>query len=223
MQYLHHPDAGAQQITLEGDAHRYLFKVRRHRAGETVHLRTLNDPYIYHYAIDHLDKKTALLTLEKREYLPIIPARSLHIGWCMVDPKSIEKVLPGLNEMGVGRITFISCARSQKNFRLDFARMEKILLASMQQCGRSEWMKLDKASSFPAFVADHPEAYLLHFSETPLPAEGDDLLTVIIGCEGGFTDDEIALIAPERIVGLDTPMILRSESAAVAVAGKVLL
>jgi 16S rRNA (uracil1498-N3)-methyltransferase len=148
----------------------------------------------------------------------------VHIGWCLIDPKNIEKVLPILNEMGVERITFIPCARSQHHFRPDKERMKKILLASMQQCGRSVWMQLDEASSLTTFVADYPDAYLLHFSDRRLPHAADETpLTVVIGCEGGFSDDEVALFAPERIAGLDTPMILRSESAAVAAAAKLLL
>jgi 16S rRNA (uracil1498-N3)-methyltransferase len=47
--------------------------------------------------------------------------------------------------------------------------------------------------------------------------------TVVIGCEGGLTDAEIKLFDPEKIVGLDTPLILRSESAVVAAASKLLL
>jgi 16S rRNA (uracil1498-N3)-methyltransferase len=223
MQYLYHPDAGADALLLGGDDHRYLFRARRLRQGEEVALRSLNDDLLHRYTIDSIDKRQAHIIRTASLSHPIAPSRHLHIGWCQIDPKNIEKVLPPLNEMGVAQITFIPCARSQNNFQPDFKRMKKILLASMQQCGRSEWMQLDEASSLPAFAAEHPEAYLLHFSDRVLPADNEDTTTIIIGCEGGFAEDEIALIAPERIVGLDAPMILRSESAAVAVASKILV
>ena len=223
MQYLHHPDAGASELTLEGDAHRYLFKVRRHRAGELVYLRTGYDDVLYRYRITGLDKKTAHLTLEEQSILPIASENILHIGWCRIDPKNIEKVLPMLNEMGVVSITFFPCARSQKNFKPDFARMEKILLNSSQQCGRSQRMRLEQVESLEAFLASKPEAYLLHFSEQTLPCDIETPLTIVIGPEGGLTEGETALFTPEKIVGLGTPMILRSESAAVAVGARVLL
>ena len=223
MQYLRHPDAGASGLTLEGEAHRYLFKVRRHRAGDPVDLRAGDDDILYRYRITNLDRKTARLTLEKQNILPIAAKKILHIGWCQIDPKPIEKVLPMLNETGVASITFFPCARSQNNFKPDFARMEKILLNSSQQCGRSRGMRLELAESLGAFLAASPEAYLLHFARQPLPCDLPAPLTIVIGPEGGLTEEEAALFSPERIVGLGTPMILRSESAAVAAAARILL
>jgi len=222
MQYLYHPNAGLARLNLEGDDHRYLFKVRRQRAGEPVHLRA-GDDVLYTYTIDTIDKKSAYLTLTDQTSLPIHAQNSLHIGWCQIDPKSIEKVLPMLNEMGVGQLTFFPCARSQKNFRLDHARMQKILLNSSQQCGRTRPMILEETESMEAFLSQYPEAKLLHFSKDQmLPCTREDT-TLILGPEGGFTDSEIARFTPEQIVGLGTPMILRSESAAVAAAARVLL
>jgi 16S rRNA (uracil1498-N3)-methyltransferase len=222
MQYLHHPEAGAPHITLEAESFRYLIKVRRHRAGEEVALRSGEGEHIHHYTIDSIDRRRAALTLLRSETLPVTARRALHIGWCLIDPKSIEKVLPTLNEIGVARITFIDCERSQHSFRLDTERLHKILLNSSQQCGRSESMRLDHSESIAVFLTEHPEAHLLHFSEHHL-SDDTPIQTIVIGCEGGFTDDEVALFAPEQTVGLDTPMILRSESAAVAVASRVVL
>ena len=45
----------------------------------------------------------------------------------------------------------------------------------------------------------------------------------MVGCEGGLTEDEIALFSSEKTVGFDTPLVLKSESAVCAVAGKILL
>ncbi len=222
MQYLYHPDAGATSLRLTGDSHRYLFKVRRHRMGESIHLRS-GDDILYTYAIDALDKKTAHLTLTDQTSLPIHAAHTLHIGWCQIDPKNIEKVLPILNEMGVARLTFFPCARSQHHFRLDHDRMTKILQNSSQQCGRTRPMILEEVESMATFLSAYPQAKLLHFSkDKPLPCAQEDTI-LILGPEGGFTEAEIARFTPEQIVGLGTPMILRSESAAVAVAARVLV
>jgi len=222
VQYLYHPNASSPLLELTGDAHRYLFKVRRHRVGEVIALRNLQDGILYNYHIDTMDKKTARLSLQSQQQLEIMAKQSLHLGWCVIDPKSIEKSLPTLNECGVARITFIYCARSQKQFRLDFDRLEKILLNSSQQSGRSQQMQLASSESLEAFMRQHPESYLLHFSEQSMDSQ-ESIETIIVGCEGGLTDAEIALFDPEKIVGLDTPLILRSESAVVAVASKLLL
>lgn len=223
MQYLYHSEAGAPQLQLSGDSHRYLFKVRRQRAGETVHLRNLDDQILYSYHIEHLDKKMALLQKVEQKELSISAKRKLHIGWCVIDPKSIEKVLPTLNELGVGQITFIYCQLSQKGFRIDFGRFEKILLNSSQQCGRSTMMILSETETLTLFLQENPDSWMLNFSDKLLDNRANHIETLLIGAEGGFSKEERSLIASEKIVGLDTPLILKSESAVCAAASKLLL
>ena len=223
MQYLYHKKAGASQLQLSGDPHRYLFRVRRCHVGETIHLRNLNDQMLYSYHIEYLDKKSALLQKVEQKELRIEAKQHLHIGWCLIDPKSIEKVLPTLNEMGVKKITFIYCQRSQKNFHLDFDRMRKILLNSSQQCGRSVMMILEEAESFALFLQKNPTSWMLNFSESLLDKNIQHIETLLVGAEGGFSEEERDLIAREKIVGLDTLLILKSESAVCAVASKLLV
>ncbi len=222
MQYLFHPLASETTLELRGDEHRYLFKVRRHREGEEIALRNLKDNLIYLYTISSLDKKQALLTLNSSKVLEVKAKKSLHIAWCIIDPKSIEKILPTLNEIGVEKISFIYCKRSQKSFKLDFRRLEKILLNSSQQCGRSQLMKLDMIDSLEEFLKAYPQTVMLNFSENILTKQSS-IDTIIIGCEGGFTDEEIELFEPQKIMGLDTSLILKSESAVCAVGAKLLL
>ena len=222
MLYLYHGEAGMTQLTLEGDDHRYIFKVRRHKEGDTLYLRNLEDGLLYRYLITFMDKRSTILALQESGALEIKAKHSLHIGWCVIDPKSVEKVLPLLNEMGVAKITFIYCKRSQKSFKLDFKRLEKILLNSSQQSGRSEMMQLEMSEDLPQFLAKYPQSKMLNFSENNFIGT-TTVDTIVIGCEGGFRDDEVALFKPENIVGFDTPLVLRSESAVCAVAAKVLL
>ena len=222
MLYLHHKEAGEPQLTLVGDEHRYIFKVRRHKVEDTLYLRNLEDGLLYRYLITHLDKRSVLLELQESQILEVKAKRSLHIGWCVIDPKNIEKVLPSLNEMGVEKITFIYCQRSQKSFKVDFKRLEKILLNSSQQSGRSEMMQLEMADDLERFLKDHPESKMLNFSENRVDTQ-EDIKTIVIGCEGGFHEDEVAFFKPQNIIGLDTPLVLKSESAVCAVAAKLLL
>lgn len=222
MQYLFLEQAGEQNLSLKGDEHRYIFKVRRHREGEVIALRNLRDEEVYFYKIVTLGKKEAHLFLESSKTLSVVAKKKLHIGWCVIDPKSVEKVLPTLNEMGVDAITFIYCERSQKSFKPDFKRLEKILLNSSQQCGRSSLLKLSLLDDLNIFLERNKEAVMLNFSEHNLESN-TKVGTFIIGCEGGFALDEIALFESKNIMGLDTPLILKSESAVCAVASKLLL
>lgn len=222
MLYLYHSKAGEPSLRLEGDDHRYIFKVRRHKVDDTLYLRNLEDGLIHRYLITEMDKRNTTLMLEESQILDVKAKHDLHIGWCMIDPKSVEKILPSLNEIGVAKITFIYCTRSQKSFKPDFKRWEKILLNSSQQSGRSVMMQLEMAESLEAFLSENPQSYLLNFSEKTL-SSGMPVDTIVIGCEGGVTEDEVALFAPEKVVGFDTPLVLKSESAACALASKILL
>jgi len=222
MLYLYHKEASKPQLTLTGDEHRYIFKVRRHKVDDLLYLRNLEDGLLYEYRVSTIDKRSVILELQKSKVLEIKASRALHIGWCIIDPKSIEKVLPSLNEMGVEKITFVYCKRSQKSFKIDFKRLEKILLNSSQQAGRSQMMKLETADDMEDFLEKYPQSKMLNFSENSF-ASNTGFDTIIIGCEGGFHEDEVALFKADDIIGFDTPLVLKSESAVCAVASQILL
>jgi len=222
MLYLFHENAGLSSLVLGGDEHRYIYKVRRHKLEDILSLRNLKDGLLHSYCITAIDKHKTYLELQESLALEIKSKISLHIGWCVIDPKSVEKILPTLNEMGVERITFIYCKRSQKSFKLDFKRLGKMLLNSSQQSGRSEMMDLEMSESLENFLKEYPNAKMLNFSENNFISRASTD-TIVIGCEGGFHDDEVALFKEENIVGFDTSLVLKSESAVCAVASKVLL
>jgi 16S rRNA (uracil1498-N3)-methyltransferase len=178
--YLYNAQAGTPQLNLEGDDHRYIFKVRRHKVEDTLYLRNLADGLLHRYLIGHIDKRSVILTLQESSILDVKAKQSLHIGWCIIDPKSVEKVLPSLNEIGVEKITFIYCKRSQKSFKLDFKRLEKILLNSSQQSGRSVMMTLEIGENLESFLERNPEAKMLNFSENKI-TESSKLDTIVIG------------------------------------------
>jgi 16S rRNA (uracil1498-N3)-methyltransferase len=196
--------------------------VRRHTVDDTLYLRNLEDGLLHRYLITHIDKRSVILMLQESRVLDVKAKKSLHIGWCIIDPKSVEKVLPSLNEMGVEKITFIYCKRSQKSFKLDFKRLEKILRNSSQQSGRSQMMKLEMVKDLASFIAQNPESKMLNFSENNF-VNSSTFDTIVIGCEGGFHKDEVALFKAEDIVGFDTPLVLKSESAVCALSSQKLL
>ena len=222
MLYLYHKEAGKPQLSLTGDEHRYIFKVRRHKVDDTLYMRNLEDGLLHRYMITAIDKRSVMLELQESQVLEVKAKKSLHIGWCIIDPKSIEKVITSLNEMGVEKITFIYCKRSQKSFKVDFKRLKKILLNSSQQSGRSEMMKLEMAEDLKSFLTQNPQSMMLNFSENKLGSQSN-IDTIVIGCEGGFHEDEAAQFAAEKIIGLDTLLVLKSESAVCAVSAKILL
>jgi 16S rRNA (uracil1498-N3)-methyltransferase len=223
VQFLFNDDAGSKSLKLKGEEYKYLFKVRRHEIGDTLYFRTrTKSEELHKYQVISLDGRSAVLELASTELKEVKADKELHIAWCVIDPKSVEKVLPSLNEIGVAKISFIYCARSQKNFKTDLSRYERILETSSQQCGRSKPIALEVYKTLDAFLQLHPETVVLDFCDEVLACE-NEVKTVLIGCEGGFSEDERLKVEKLKRFRLDTPMILRSESAAMAIAAKVLI
>jgi len=223
VRFLFDESAGREQLQLKGESFKYIIKVRRHKVGDELGFRKKETSGIlYRYRIADVDGRSATLELVSTDEERVAASKQLHIGWCVVDSKSVEKVLPLLNELGVAKITFIYCDRSQKNFRPDYNRYERILESSMQQCGRSEMMRFDEVRCIDDFIKANPQTVVLDFCDEVL-GDGSGIDTVLVGSEGGFSEAERAFLQNQKVLRLDTPMILRSETAVTAVASKILL
>jgi len=223
MQYLYHTKAKDAILEIDGDDYRHLFRVRRTKLGAILELRNLDDNKIYSYKVINIGKKSATLELIYSEVKDVLPTKELTLGWCIIDPKNIEKTLPILNEIGVSKIVFIKCAYSQSSYKIKKEKLEKILIQSSQQCGRSSLMKIDFANSIFDFLAVYKDSYLLNFSSNLIDNKKDDIKSIVIGCEGGLSEDEISLFNKDKIVGFNSSLILQSQSAAIAASSKIIL
>jgi len=219
MQFLYYENP-ANTIILTGEEHKYLFKVRRTKANEYVKIRNLKDDNLYIYKIDSINKKEAVLTLEKTLHQPNRPEKFLHIGWCVIDTKNIEKALPFLNELGVSKISFIYCDYSQKNFKINPNRIKKILINSSQQCGRSDLMQIETIESSDKFFELYDDIVAIDFDGEVLPCDVETSSVFMIGPEGGFSEKEKKRF--KKCYRFKT-FILRSETATISLSAKLLI
>ncbi|WP_201981279.1 16S rRNA (uracil(1498)-N(3))-methyltransferase [Hymenobacter rubidus] len=126
-------------------------------------------------------------------------------------------------EVGVERISFLRCARSERR-ELKLERLEKIAISALKQSGQAWLPQLDELQDFAAFVVGvTPDTtFIAHLEEgerTALAqvAGAGPGCCVLIGPEGDFTPQEIALALARGIrpVTLGTSR-LRTETAALA-------
>lgn len=221
--YIFDESAGREELCLKGELHKYLVKVRRHSVGDELAFRNSEDIKTLHlYKIVNIEPRNLYLELLNSTLLEVNAKKELHVAWCVIDSKSVEKVLPSLCEIGVSRISFIFCDRSQKNFKADFKRYERIVEASMQQSGRTSKLAFDTYKNIKTFIEEFPDTKVFDFTEKVLERDSD-FKRVLIGCEGGFSKDEKELLKSQEVFRLNSPMVLRSESAVMAVASKILL
>lgn len=223
MQFTYDENCGSSSLIINDEVYKYLIKARRHKIGDEIHFRNLKDDFIYLYKLVDISKRDATFTLISSVEKIIGNNKKLHIGWCVVDPKTVEKHIASLNELGVDKITFIYCDFSQKMFKPNIEKLEKILINSSSQCGRSDIIKLEICKSLDDFRKQNDKVYFLDFSTNLIDDKKDDIKTVVIGCEGGFSKNERESFDNNFIVGIDSNLILRSETAVISVASKIII
>lgn len=214
MIFFYSSEAGQKNIFFQNDEYHYLVRVKRHRVGDTLILQNMKDAIRFFYTIIEITKKTMLLELVSQESFPEIILSS-HLAWGMCDAKTIYDTLPALNQLGVKKISFLKTDRSQGNIRLSSEKLNTICIQSSQQCGRNhllEWEVLD----FDDFISAYPHAVLCDISGESILSESiSKNIPIMIGPEGGWSEQEKEKIPLSQRFRLATPFVLRSEVAAV--------
>jgi len=147
-------------------------------------------------------------------HLAVAPTKNLdRMEWF------VEKAV----EIGVERISFLRCARSERR-ELKLDRLEKIAISALKQSGQAWLPQLDEMMDYAAFVSEAtPETTFIAHLEAgertalaQIAARGPGCC-VLIGPEGDFTPAEIALALGRSIrpVTLGASR-LRTETAALA-------
>lgn len=223
MQFVYDKSSKNEILEIVDENYNYIIKARRHKIGDEIYFRNLEDDFIYLYKIVEINKKSATLTLVNSEKKVIENSRKLHLVWCVVDPKTVEKSISSLNEIGVDKITFVYSDFSQKNFKINIEKLNKILINSSSQCGRSSIVKLEISKTLDSFLRQNPKSYILDFSNNFIDDKKDEIDTLVIGCEGGFSKREKSNFNKDFVVGFNSNLILRSETAIVSATSKILL
>lgn len=212
MQFILHENAGEAQITLQGEIYHHLFHSRRMRKLESLNLCNGRDFNLYLYTITELGKKDARLTLKAIQAAPFKNPPKGHLIWAIIEPKSIEKTLPMLNELNLAKITFFYAQYSQKQFKLDLQRFQRILKGSCEQCGRMVGLEIEILPNLNQVLQNYPNFAVLDFGGKPLnhPLE----IPLMVGCEGGLSQEEHEILQDKLIFSAPKCNILRSETAA---------
>jgi 16S rRNA (uracil1498-N3)-methyltransferase len=210
-------------IELEGDELHYLTRVRRKRKGDAVEVRDARGR-VFRALVERIEGDKALLRIELplEAVSPVFPVTLL-----VAVPKRrlMDDVVRMVSEIGADRLVPIITERSVvKPGNEKVERWRKIARESLRQCGRENPLLIDDVRPLAAALkaADKGTRLILHpGTDTLFPnAAGRDQvetpITVAVGPEGGFTEDEVRLAfeAGFEAVKLKMP-ILRIETAAV--------
>ncbi len=170
--------------------------------------------------------KAELVILEKRKN-KFVPKKEIFLFQALIKTDKFEWILEKGTELGVSHFRPVITHRTVAK-KLNLVRARKIVKESAEQSGRGimpslyEPMKLDELLStydFP-YIAFDPSGK----PWTHKDFETTEALGILIGPEGGWSEQELALIKEKNIpiVSLGT-QILRAETAAIAVSSLLLL
>jgi RsmE family RNA methyltransferase len=151
-------------------------------------------------------------------------------------PRVMKRLLPQLASLGVGRIFLVGAKKVEKDFwgatLLKEENYKPLLVDGLMQAGTTALPKIETRRNFRRFVADELDAVspgacrIVAHPYSKERATAPDVsrpLLLAIGPEGGWTDDEVALLESHGFARYSLgPRILRTDTAVVAILGRLM-
>lgn len=218
--FVEQPLADGATVGISGSSAHYLMAVMRLKEGAPVKLfDDISGEYLA--TITNLGKRDLVLTvqarLRDREQSP-----DLWMCQALIKKDRFDWVAEKACELGVARFVPVLTARCVVD-KVKEDRLRAHMIEAAEQCERTALPEIAALARLDALVKNWPPERTLYFcdergGEPFLDAIGTGPGAILIGPEGGFTDDENTAIRAHpnaRPVSLG-PRILRADTAAVA-------
>lgn len=181
------------------DESRHLIKVLRHNVGDEINITNGKGNLFKGVIVDNHPKRclVQIISLSEQEkiwkgyiHLAVSPTKNIsRIEWLM------EKI----TEIGIDEISLLRCKFSERKV-MKSSRLEKIIISAMKQSVKMHLPVLNEIENFDQFMKKdvQGEKLLAWCQENPVHnlsatyQTGGDV-TIVIGPEGGFCEEEIAL------------------------------
>lgn len=212
--------AAGVALTVEGGQAHYLSTVMRLKAGDSIAL--FDDASgEWRAVIEQVGKRAVAVRVEQRtrerEAVPDL--------WLLAAPIKkgrIDWVAEKACELGVARWRPVITRRTIVD-RLNLDRLRAHMIEAAEQCERTALPALDEPVKLAAMLRDWPADRALIFADeeggVPMAAAvKPGPAAILIGPEGGFTDEERAAIkaVPQAVAVSLGPRILRADTAMAA-------
>ncbi|WP_265569957.1 16S rRNA (uracil(1498)-N(3))-methyltransferase [Sphingomicrobium nitratireducens] len=207
-------------VTVEGNGAHYLAKVMRKSVGDPVLLFNGRDGE-WLATIGEIHKKRLLLA-PGHQTRPQETVPDLTLAFAPIKKGRIEFLVEKAVELGVAKLQPVIMQRSVVD-KVNPDKMHAHIVEAAEQCGRTALAELLPPLKLGAFLDRRDAGVPLYFCDEEggapaLSAFEPAPSTILVGPEGGFTDEERAAVraAPGAVAISLGPRILRAETAALA-------
>ncbi|MGN1394073.1 MAG: 16S rRNA (uracil(1498)-N(3))-methyltransferase [Succinivibrionaceae bacterium] len=202
----------------------HVYRVLRMTEGDEISIFNGNG-FEYQAIITECSKKKVVVTPTKEiNKRPIESPLNIHLGQVISRGEKMDFTVQKAVELGVSEITpLIStrCGVRLKEERLDKKQdtLQKIVISACEQCGRVIVPKVNHITDINDFLATKTNDLKLtlnpYCSKKIAELSNVKNIRLLVGPEGGFTDDEINLATTCGYNNISLgPRILRTETAA---------
>lgn len=209
--------AGAS-LSLEGPPANYLANVLRLKPGAQVKLFDDRTGEWLAEIVETGRRRVSLAVRERLREREAVP--DLWLLFAPIKRGRIDWLVEKATELGAARLVPVLTRRTVVD-RLNLERLRAHAIEAAEQCERTALPELDEPRRLEAVLHDWPDGRTLFFADEAGGerfAPGPGAAAILIGPEGGFTDEErasIRALPQARPVSLG-PRILRADTAAVA-------
>ena len=200
MQIFYHSKINVNDTDLivSGSEHHHLNKVLRKKINDKVYL-TNGSGYLFEATINNINAKSTHLKIlnSKKE-----SSMDYSLNIAIAPTKKIDKFewfLEKAIEIGVSSITPLICKYNERK-SLNYTRLNKIAVSAMKQSLQTYLPKIEPIVSIKEFIESNQckQKYIAHCKNSKKVHLSKIIKrktnsSIIIGPEGGFTDDEINL------------------------------
>jgi len=225
--YLPTLNGNSTQVVLTGPEHHHVSIVLRQRVGDQVNLNSGNGWYGYGRLIA-IDKMKSVIDIDDVHYYP--PAVTQYaVAFTLLRNKHDELLTEKLTELGVKELFPMTTKFSVRNpSGSTNKRFQQAALAAIKQCDNPHlpWvhevqplfdalLKVIKLGYKPVIASENrPDFWLDN-----LPTNQN--YCFFIGPEGGFNEEEFNLLRGHNAIEIClSPLVLRAETAAIAIAAQ---
>jgi 16S rRNA (uracil1498-N3)-methyltransferase len=180
-------------------------------------------------SISHVDSESVVVKVERIEQPATAGRFRLTVASAVPKSDRADWMIEKLSELGVDRFIPLATARSVvlPSGKNKIERWERIAVEAAKQSHRSGVMEISPLTDLRAAIQATPHGFCLSTATGALPiaksVEGSTEITIFIGPEGGWADDELTAMAKANFAAVSlTRTILRVETAAVTAAGVLL-